>query len=235
MLERIRETDPQSADRLKALHENDPEAFKEELQEYMQSHRRDMYGDKQREGPGPNEGKGPHERGGRAWRERMKEMQKKHEEYLSWLEENYPEEANGLEQTRKENPWLYMRQLMKSGRKYGPVAEAAKNNPELASVLKADIELRDTRDEILKKLDSAKPEEKEALKVQLKEIVSKRFDLIVQRKQLRHKELLNKLEDLKRQVEDSEVEVEKWKASKDERVKTRLKELLERTEEFQWD
>jgi hypothetical protein len=235
MLERIRQTDPQAADRLTELHENDPEAFREEIREYMRSHRRDMFGNNLREGPGPHEGKGPRERGGPPWRERMKEMQKKNEEYLSWLKENYPEEANDLEQVRQENPRLYILRLRQSVRKYGPVAEAAKNNPALAAVLKEDIELKDQRDEILKKLDSAKPEDKKALKAQLKEVVSKRFDLIVQRKQLQHKKLLQKLEDLKKQVESSEAEVEKWKASKDERVEARLKELLERSEKFRWD
>ncbi len=235
MLERIRETDPQAADRLTELHEDDPEAFREEIREYIRTHQRDMFGDEQREVPGPREGKGPRELGGRPWRERMKEMQKKHEEYLSWLKENYPEEANELEQVRQKNPRLYILRLGQSGRKYGPVAEAAKDNPELAAVLKEDIELKDQRGEILEKLASAKPEEKDALTAQLKEIVSKRFDLIVQRKQLQHKKLLQRLEDLKKQVESSEAEVEKWKASKDEKVETRLKELLERSEKFHWD
>ena len=45
----------------------------------------------------------------------------------------------------------------------------------------------------------------------------------------------NKLEELKKQVEDGEAEVVKWKASKKENVEARVKELLERSEKFHWD
>ena len=165
----------------------------------------------------------------------MQRMQRKHEEYLDWLKENYPQEAQELEKVRQENPELYMRRVMHSSRKYGRIAEAAKDNPELAAVLKEDLELKDERDEIVQKLRSAEGEETEALTAELKEIVSRRFDLIVKRKQLQHKQLLEKLEKLKKQVEESEAEAEKWEATKDEKVQSRLKELLERSEKFRWD
>jgi hypothetical protein len=233
MLERIRRVDPQAADRLQKLYNEDPDAFREGSKEYMRSHWQELF--PERRPPGPEEGQGPEHRGGPEWRERMQEMQKKNEEYLKWLKENYPAEANELEQIRQENPGLYMRRLMQSARKYGPVAAAAKNNPALAEVLKQDIELKDQRDQILRKLQSAKPEDKDALTAQLKDIVSKRFDLIIQRRQLQQQELLKRLEDLKKQVKDSEKEVEQWKASKDKEVDARVKELLSQTEKFHWD
>jgi hypothetical protein len=233
MLDRIRRVDPQAADRLQKLYNEDPDAFREESKEYMRAHRQEIISD--RIPPSPQEGQRPGPRREPEWRERMQEMQKKHEEYLSWLKENYPAEANELEQIRQENPGLYMRRLMQSGRKYGPVAAAAKNNPALAEVLKQDIELKDQRDEILKKLQSAKPEDKDALAAQLKDVVSKRFDLIIKRRQLQQQELLKRLEDLKKQVKDSEKELEQWKASKDKEVDSRVKELLTQTEKFHWD
>jgi hypothetical protein len=233
MLERIRKVDPQAADRLQKLHDENPDSFMEETREYMRAHRQEIFPDLR---PlEPEEGRGPEHRGGRQWQERMQEMQKKHEEYLSWLKENYPAEANELEQIRQENPGLYMRRLMQSGRKYGPVAAAAKNNPALAEVLKQDIELKDQRDQILMKLQSAKPEDKDKLAAQLKDVVSKRFDLIIKRRQMQQQELLKRLEDLKKQVKESEKELEQWKASKDKEVDARVKELLNQTEKFHWD
>ncbi len=233
MLDRIRQVDPQAADRLQKLYNEDLDAFREESKEYMRAHWQEIFPN--RMPPGQQEGEGPGHRGGPEWRERMNEMQKKNEEYLSWLKENYPAEANELEQVRQENPGLYIRRLMQSGRKYGPVAAAAKNNPALAEVLKQDIELKDQRDQILMKLHSAKPEEKDALAAKLKDVVSKRFDLIIKRRQLQQQELLKRLEDLKKQVKDSEKELEQWKASKDKEVDARVKELMAQTEQFHWD
>jgi hypothetical protein len=233
MLEMIRRSDPQAADRLQKLYNENIDAFKEESREYMRSHWQEIYPGHRDHGP--QQGRRSGRRDDRQWQERMKDMQKKHEEYLNWLKENYPAEANELEQVRQENPGLYMRRLMKSGRKYGPVAAAAKKNPALAEVLKQDIELKDQRDEILMKLQSATPEDKDALAAQLKGVVSGRFDLIIKRRQLQQQELLKRLEDLKKQVKESEKEVEQWKASKDKEVDARVKELLGQTEKFHWD
>lgn len=231
MLYGIRRIDPQKANRLEKLYETDFEAFKKESTDFMREHRDELF-------PGwgkPDDrepGKGPHNR---MWQEQMKEMQKRNEEYLNWLKQNYPAEANELEQARKENPGLYMRRLMKSGRKYGAVAAAAKTNPQLAEVLKKDIELKDRRDEILKKLEIAQADEKNVLVAQLKDVVAARFDVIIQRQQMQHQELLEKLKKLEKRVKDSEQEVEKWKASKDKEVEARVKKLLEGEEEFKWD
>jgi uncharacterized coiled-coil protein SlyX len=227
----IRRIDPQKADRLEKLYETDFESFKKDSTNFMREHRDELF-------PGwgkPDDkepGKGPHNR---MWQEQIKEMQQRNEEYLNWLRGNYPAEANELEQARKENPGLYMRRLMKSGRKYGAVAMAAKTNPQLAEVLKKDIELKDQRDEILKKLETAQADEKDALIAQLKNVVAARFDIIIQRQQLQHQELLAKLKKLEKRVKDSEQEVEKWKASKDKEVETRVKKLLEGEDEFKWD
>ncbi|MFA5785097.1 MAG: hypothetical protein WC962_09485 [Phycisphaerae bacterium] len=231
MLYGIRRIAPQKAGRLERLYETNFEAFKKESTEFMREHRDELF-----PGWGKSDdkepGKGPHNR---MWQEQMKEMQKRNEEYLNWLKQNYPAEANELEQARKDDPGLYMRRLMKSGRKYGAVAAAAKTNPQLAEVLKKDIELKDRRDEILKKLEIAQTDEKDVLVAQLKDVVAARFDVIIQRQQMQHQELLERLKKLEKRVKDSEQEVEKWKASKDKEVEARVKKLLEGAEEFKWD
>ncbi|MGD9109888.1 MAG: hypothetical protein PVG93_03000 [Phycisphaerales bacterium] len=235
MLERIKETDPEAAARLGELRE-DPEKFAEEFGKYMRENWKKMHSS-DRSWRGRREGRSGRSRGrgegvGYQWRDRMWQ---KHKEFTEWFSENYPEDANELEAIRETNPQLHMRKMMQCVRKYGKTAEAAKENPELAQVMKENIALKDERDEILKKLSTAEGDEKEALTKELEQIVAKRFDLIVKRKQLQHEQLLKKLEKLKERVKESETEVDKWKTSKDQKVKERVNELLGKKEEFYWD
>lgn len=235
ILERMKKTDPETAVRLQKLREEDPEKFAEELRKVMEQHRQQR--PRMRDSRQPRRRREPmagRDIGG-GYGDRLRKMRQRHEEYIEWLGKNYPEDANALEAIRRENPQLYMRKLRHSAKKYGRIAEAAEDNPALAQVLKENISLKDNRDAFLKKMQTADTEEKEKLSIMLQGIVAKRFDLIVKRKQLQHEQLLKKLERLKEQVKDSEVEVDKWKASKDEKVKERVKELIGRTEKFHWD
>jgi hypothetical protein len=72
---------------------------------------------------------------------------------------------------------------------------------------------------------------------QLNEVVGKRFDLIVKRKQIEYERLLEKLEKLKKEVKESEAEVDKWNDAKfkQENVKTRVEDLVSGKEKFRWD
>ncbi|MBN1795056.1 MAG: hypothetical protein JW804_00125 [Sedimentisphaerales bacterium] len=230
LLDKIEEKDPEAAQKLGQLHEKDPEAFRGELHKYLMEHGKEIFG--QRGGRGRPDGEGP---GGGRRGQRMQEMQQKHEEFIEWLKENYPDDANELSVIKEKNPELYMHHLMRKAHKYGPIMKVSKENPELAEVMKENEDLKDQRDEILKNIQTAKPQEQEALKNQLTEIVNKRFDLIIKRKLIQHDRLLKKLESLKKNIENSEGEVEKWKATKQDRVAERVKELLEKTEKFHWD
>jgi len=182
-------------------------------------------------GPGGTLGEGRRE----MMRGRMRE---RHAEYIEWLEKNHPEEAEKLAELREKKPELYMRHIALSLKKYGRIAEAAKGNPELAKVLKEDLELKKERDKLLRKITAASDdgEKKESVE-QLQEVIGSRFDLIVRRKQIEYEQLLKKLEKLRERVKESEAEVEKWKDAefKNENVKVRLEKLISRKEEFGWD
>jgi predicted nuclease with TOPRIM domain len=71
----------------------------------------------------------------------------------------------------------------------------------------------------------------------LKEVLNHRFDAILKRKQIEYEQLLKKLERLKKEVEQRNAKVEKWKDAgfKNESVKARLEELLGKTDEFKWN
>lgn len=227
MLDRIAEKDPEAAEKLRQLHEEDPDVFREEMREYMAEHSRKMM-------PGRSNNRERMRNPKHGGRDRSR-MQKRHEQYIEWLQENYPAEAAELAEVRDRNPQLYIRRLTRSMKKYGKAAHASKDNPELAAVLREDIELKDQRNKILDELKTTDPDTKEALKVELNDVVNQRFDLIVKRKQVRHERLLKKLEELKKHVEKSEAEVETWEQSKQEKVNARVEELLKESEKIQWD
>lgn len=250
---RLEETDPEKAEKLAELREEDPEKFKAELRELM----RERFGGRMREGrkegrkearrPGGEpfgEAGGPFGKhggpfgGGRGSGHdpHGMRMHRLHGEYLEWLEENYPEEAERLAEMREENPELHRRHLAFSMKKYGRIAKAAEDNPELAAVLKEDLELKKQRAELLEEIESASNKEKEALIEELKEVVSRRFDLIVKRKEIEYEQLRKRVVELQQRVEESKANVAKWEDAKfkSESIESRVKELLGNSDEFKW-
>jgi hypothetical protein len=244
MMNHLAKVNPKQAEELEQLRAKDPDKFRVELRESMREQFGRRNGDRWEEdfgrrlgptkerpfGPGPA-GPGKPDYGPRT------RMRERHAEYLEWLEENYPEESERLAKVREEDPELYMRQIGLSLKKYGRIAEAAKENPELAEILKHDLELKEQRNKLLRKIKTANDDEREKLVKELQDVVSARFDLIVKRKQIRYEQLLEKLEKLREEVEQNEVEVDKWKDTKfkNKNIKVRIEELLSRTEKFDWD
>lgn len=251
MMQRIREVDPQRADKLARLRAEDPDAFRVALwgaiREYMEQRtggRPERMRGRREPGMafeqggrrGERPGQGPV--GGRE-REKMRErMRERHGEYIEWLGQNYPDEAEKLEQLRQEKPGLYMRKLMVSMKKYGRIFRASKDNPELAAVLKDDMILKERRHELLREIRTTADEDtKQALIGELEDVVGRRFDLIVRRKQIAYEQLAKKLAELQKEVKEKEAEVGKWKdaAFKRENVKGRVEKLLGKNEKFEWE
>ena len=253
IMSRLAEINPEKAEELARLREKDPKKFKVELRKAVREQIEKRFEGRMERGAGrgPRRGErempfirpgGPGERGGfgepgggpkrEMFRDRLRE---KHDEYLEWLEKNYPEEAEKLAELREKKPELYMRQIGLSLKKYGRIAKAAKENPELAEALKKDLKLKKKRDKLLRKIRAAGDEdEKKELIEDLEGVVSRRFDLIVKQKQAEYEHLRKKLEELKEQVSQRRAEVEKWKDVKNEKVKERTKELISQTEKFNW-
>jgi len=234
MLEQLEESNPEKAKELKELREKDPERFRAEFRRAMRGLRSEFPG--QREGRGPREG--GEERGGRRGRGREVRMREMYAEHLEWLEKNYPEEAKKLTELQKENPELYMKRIAISFRKYREIREAERENPKLAEILKQDLELKGQRNRLLRKIRAEEnQDEKNKMAKELEEILSKRFDVILQRKQIAYEQLSEKLEKLKEEVKKSKESIEKWNDPKlkDEKVKTRLKELVSGEGKFHWE
>jgi hypothetical protein len=243
-LNRLRETDPERADRLEQLREKDPEKFKAELREVMREHFRARH----KEGMGPGErprlrGRPQSDRPGGPGKPRRRgrgrPMHQMRREFLEWLEKNYPEQAQQLAKVQEEaDTAQYDRTLSLLMKRYRRLFQAVRDNPEMADLLKKDFELKEQRDQILRQLRRAKDASvREDLTARLEEVLSKRFDVIVQRKQMEYEQLLKKLERLKQQVQRSEAEVNEWQKPdfKDQSIKARVKDLLNPPNDFKWD
>jgi hypothetical protein len=229
VLAELKEKNPQEANDLAKLREKDPNAFKMELRNHMReqfmSHMLEQKG-AQQGGPAgqqyamPRPGAPPTE------------------EFLKCLKENYPDEATKLEQLKKDNPEQYIRAVMISGKKYGPICKAVQDDPNLAKVLKGQMELRGKRTELLKQIRATTDEkQKKTLTTELEQIVGQQFDLIVKRKQMAYDDLTKKLADLQKEVNQRKAEVEKWngKDFKSQKIKERVTELVNEPEKFEWD
>lgn len=230
MMDHLAVEDPNKAKELEKLKGEDFEKFKAELREAMRERRRRLrahreeYSDKYEYKKDKRFG------------HRGMPMHWRHEGYLNWLKENYAEEAEKLAELNEKDPELYWKQLGLSFRKYGRIAEAARKNVQLAEVLKEDLALKQQRDELLEEIKTADGDRKEELVKDLEEVVGRRFDLIVKRKQIEYEQLIEKLESLKKEVKQREAKVEKWQDAdfKNESVKARIKELLGDSDEFRW-
>jgi hypothetical protein len=210
VLDRISQHDPNRAEKLRELRKSDPEAFAQEMKKG---------------------GWFPPKRG--EVKERLEQM---HNEYMKWLEKNYPKEAANLVQAKEKNPDQYFHLLKENFEKYGKIARADKENPELAKVLREDLKVKAEITKVVEDLKSASDEsQKSTLNANLKDLVAKRFDLILQQKQLHYQELNKRIERLKTELKKQETELEKYKAKKDQEVTKRVNELLNQNESFDWE
>ena len=269
ILEKIAENDPEKAEGLRKLRDEDPEAFGEQMHRYMEEKlwqtrkgknrrnqprepdrpddKRGMQGFGATGGrggmtgrggrPGHFQGKGGVSMGGMTgrggkWKERM---QKKHEEFVEWLGKNYPKEGQGLEKLKDKDPGQYIKQVFEKLKKYGEIMEVEKKNPEYAKVLKEDLELKQTRDSLMRKLKNADADQKEVLQAELKDVVSERFDIVIKKKEFKYKHLKQKLEKLQKQVANRQAELDKLVQSKDKAIADRMKELVGESEKLNWD
>ena len=76
--------------------------------------------------------------------------------------------------------------------------------------------------------------QKKKLTEELQNLVSKRFDVIVAQKQLRYQELNKRLEEMKKEVQKQQTDLDKLKGQKNEEVKKRVDGLINKTEEINW-
>jgi hypothetical protein len=244
-LSRLEQEDPNRAAELRALRQKDPEKFQQVLREELQ--RRFRPGERPRSpepmagpqgpmGPGRGpEGNAPGGPGGGPGSRWLEHLQRRHDEFIQWLQKNNPELAAELEQIREKDPAQYFSRVMEARRRYDPIMETEKRNPELAKVLLEDLAMQKQRDELLKKMRRSEGAEREKLLKELKTLVSQRFDLIIRKKTLQYQELEERLKRLQQEIEKRRSEIDKLKGSKEQAVEEHVKELTAQVEKISWD
>jgi len=215
ILEGIKERDADKAKELESLRKEDPEEFMDQLR---------------------NEGR---EEMGKIFRRRAEEwFQRAQAEFLQWLEKNYREEAKELSRLKEKDAKLYWKKFDSVRDKYLRIYEQERRNPELATILKEDLALRETRDELLGKIrDTRSGRERGELIKQLEEVVAQRYKLIIRRQQIAYEQLLKRLEELNEQIKQSKETITNWQDEKvkEENVRNRTRELIrERVPRFRW-
>lgn len=255
-LSRLEQVNPERAAELRKLQKEDPDKFMQALneeaqkmfrasgnrprpQESMQGPRGPMGPGPQAQGPdsmgsrrgGPDEGRGGEGRGGR-WQERL---QRRHDEFIQWLEKNDPELAGELAKLRETDEAAYFGRYMEARRKYDPILRAERDNPELATVLLEDLALQKQRDDLLRELRGTEGAKREQLIKDLKRLVSKRFDLIIRKKTLQYQELEERLKRLQKELEKRQAEVQKLQNNKEQAVEEHVKDLTTQAEKINWD
>jgi len=227
LMGQLQEKNPEKAKELTKLRKENPEQFRSEL--------RILFGQGRR---GRIKSDSTRGKVGRA-RGRTRSRSDDREEFLEWLEKNYPEESEKLRLFEKgDSPEVYRRRVSSKRSQYGRIFLASKRNPELAEVLKDDLELKKQRDRLIKRIRATDDESsKTELTSELEEVVGRRFDVLVKRKRIEYEELLKRLEALKERVKNSKAVVDKWKDAefKETSISTRVEDLLNRPEEFKWD
>lgn len=124
-------------------------------------------------------------------------------------------------------------------RKYGQIFHTSQRNPQLAEVLKEELELKQLNDKLLEKLRAENnKKEKEKLVKELEKTIGRSFDLNVKKKQIQHEQLVKRLEELQQKVKDSNADVKKSKDNKfrNKKVKAAVDKLVSGEEkQLQWD
>jgi len=225
IMNRLREKDPQRAEELEQLREQDPQAFRSEIRKIMQKH----HGRKSKGRRRFHTDREPQFKYGQAHKSCDIDFKPGHE-CLRECKKYCPKMAR--KHRRGDEKGTHRRGRSKDRHR------AAKKHPELAEAMAQSKQLKKQRNELLEKIKAATDDQqKTLLTAQLKDVVGKRFGLILKRKQIRYQMLQKKLEKMQKRLEKSGSQLEQWKepAFKETNVNKRVEKLIAKTEQFKWD
>jgi len=215
IMEGLKKRSPEKAKELADLRKKDPDKFREELGRHAREEFRKVVG------------------------ERIEKSQaERRAKFLEWLAMKVPEEAEELAKLKERNPDLYGQKYELVWKKYGRIYNESRRNPELEKVLIEDLRLQKSRDQLLGKIHATTSQrEKGKLTEELEDVIGRRYDLIVRRKQIAYEWLLKRLDELQNRVKESKAEIRRAQDAKvkAENIKKRTQELLEEKKGFNWN
>ena len=215
VLSKIERHSPEDARKLRELREKDPQAFAAEM-EKIATHIKERMGSrdsskKQRRG-----------------KDKMRKFQA---EFLEWFELSYPKEFEALSKSDD------CEKIHVASKKYMPIFMALKKGrPEVAQILKKDIELALQRDGLIREFNATDDvAAKDSIADELKIVVSQRFEIVIAKKRQRFDQLKSRIAELEKEVEKQEATLEQLEAEKEKQVEQRLKELTQPEITLQWN
>jgi hypothetical protein len=206
----LKESNPAKVKELENLREKDPEKFRDELRKSVREQ----------------------------WTKRIESWRSRwRAEFLEWLGKALPKVARDLNKLKDTDPDHYAKKYEIIRGKYRRIFDEGRRNPELAEVLMAELELDERQAVLLKKIKTTKRErDKKKLMAQLEEVVGNKYDLILRKKFIAYESLLERVEDLQKELNKNREEIAKWKDEKirAQNVKERMGELTEPSRKFRW-
>ena len=212
IMEGYKKRDPAKAKELEALRKKNPEEFRNQLWEHARPEL---------------------EKIGRERWERW--LQERRAAFLGWLGENAPDESRELAGLKDADPNLYNKKYDLVRRRYWPIFDESRRNPEWAQVLLEDVKLQKRQNELVARIKATTNKNAETrLTGELEDVVAQRYDVILRRRQMAYERLIRRLDDLKDQIKNSRNDILKYQDPKikEDNVKQRTKDLLEEKKRF---
>lgn len=222
MIEMARVKDPELAKELEALKDN-PKEFMEKIRELKMGDTPRNQEKSPADGQNGNRG-----RQGEAGMNNLKQRYAdRNAEFIEWLEINYPEPAAKVKNAFEANPDSAFKDTMHIWGVYRGIFEMEKRNPDLALLMKKDLELKDRRDAVLDELACCSDEKKATtLKAELKDLVSARFDIIVEKRRLKFEELNARIQELQKEIQKEQKDLDSLNERRNEIISERVNEII---------
>jgi hypothetical protein len=157
------------------------------------------------------------------WRQNQ---EKQIADFLEWFSVAYPEKANPVQQLRKKDYEGFLNHISAVRRRFEPLMRAEKRDPELAKILRKDIELQDLCGELLGKIAAAKDKDRRTLTEQLTRVVANQFDIIVQKRKMKYADIETKIGQMQKEVDEQKRQLDQLVQKKEQVTQDRVKELL---------
>lgn len=157
------------------------------------------------------------------WRQNQ---EKQITEFMEWFGTAYPDKAKPFQQLRTTDYEEFLNRISAIQQRFEPLMQAEKRNPELARILRKDIELQDLCGDLLGKIAAANDKDRQTLTQQLKRVVANQFDIIVQKRRMKYADIEAKIGQMQKEVGVQKRQLDQLVKKKEQATQDRIKELL---------
>jgi hypothetical protein len=144
-------------------------------------------------------------------------------EFLTWLEQYVPREAEKLKELKTRDLNLYSNAYELTWRKYSRVFDQSQQNsdPNWSRLLVRDLDLTETQTMLTGQIRNPmnSPQKRNGLEAQLREIVGERYDIGLKQRKITYQQQLQRLKDLEAYID---VQLDELKRGEDPNEKSKM-------------